>query len=228
MDDFCKMRILIVEDESGIFNFLKQGLEEESYAVDIAEEGRKGLELALSGKYDLLLLDWMIPGLSGIGICRQFRKQFKETPIIFLTAKDTLDETVFGLQAGANDYIKKPFHFEELLERIKVQLRPKSGEHSIFKIGDITLNTVTHQVLKGDEEISLTQKEFALLEYLLRNKGMVCRRTRIIESVWDIHFDYNTGVIDVFINALRKKLKLGKDENYIQTVRGVGYIAREI
>jgi two-component system copper resistance phosphate regulon response regulator CusR len=222
------MRILIVEDEPGIYNFLKQGLEEESYSIDIAEDGKKGLELALSGEYDLLLLDWMVPGLSGIEVCRQFRKHFKETPIIFLTAKDTLDDTVFGLQAGANDYIKKPFHFEELLERIKVQLRPKSGEHSIFTIGDITLNTKTYQVLKGAEEISLTQKEFALLEYLLRNKGMVCRRSRIIESVWDIHFDYNTGVIDVFINALRKKLKLGKDENYIQTVRGVGYIAKEI
>lgn len=222
------MRILIVEDEPGIYNFLKQGLEEEAYTIDIAEDGKKGLELALSGEYDLLLLDWMVPGLSGIEVCRQFRKQFKETPIIFLTAKDTLDETVFGLQAGANDYIKKPFHFEELLERIKVQLRPKSGEHSIFKIGDITLNTTTYQVLKGAEEISLTQKEFALLEYLLRNKGRVCRRSRIIESVWDIHFDYNTGVIDVFINALRKKLKLGKDENYIQTVRGVGYIAKEL
>tara|TARA_R110001583_G_scaffold43034_1_gene136805 strand:- start:12842 stop:13510 length:669 start_codon:yes stop_codon:yes gene_type:complete len=221
------MRILIVEDEPGIFNFLKQGLEEESYAVDVAEEGKKGLELALSGEYDLLLLDWMIPGLSGIEVCRQFRKQFKEIPIIFLTAKDTLDETVFGLQAGANDYIKKPFHFEELLERIKVQLRPKSGDHSIFKVGNITLNTATYQVFKETEEISLTQKEFALLEHLLRNKGKVCRRSRIIESVWDIHFDYNTGVIDVFINALRKKLKLGKDENFIQTVRGVGYIAKE-
>ena len=222
------MRILIVEDEPGIYNFLKQGLEEESYTIDIAEDGKKGLELARSGEYDLLLLDWMVPGLSGIEICRQFRKQFKETPIIFLTAKDTIDETVFGLQAGANDYIKKPFHFEELLERIKVQLRPKTGEHSIFKIGDITLNTTTYQVFKGTEEVSLTQKEFALLEYLLRNKGIVCRRSRIIESVWDIHFDYNTGVIDVFINALRKKLKLGKDENYIQTVRGVGYIAKEL
>lgn len=221
------MRILIVEDEPGIFNFLKQGLEEESYAIDIAEDGRKGLELALSGAYDLLLLDWMIPGVSGIELCRQFRKEFKETPVIFLTAKDTVDETVFGLQAGANDYIKKPFHFEELLERIKVQLRPKSGEHSIFKIGTITLNTSTHQVFKGSEEISLTQKEFALLEYLVRNKGVVCRRSRIIESVWDIHFEYNTGVIDVFINALRKKLKLTKDENYIQTIRGVGYVAKE-
>ncbi|SRX75297.1 response regulator transcription factor [Aequorivita antarctica] len=222
------MRILIVEDEPGIYNFLKQGLEEESYAVDIAEEGKKGLQLALSGEYDLLLLDWMVPGMSGIEICRQFRKEFKDTPVIFLTAKDTVDETIFGLQAGANDYIKKPFHFEELLERIKVQLRPKSGEHSIFKLGNITLNTTTHQVLKAEEVISLTQKEFALLEYLMRNKGIVCRRSRIIESVWDIHFEYNTGVIDVYINALRKKLKLGEDENYIQTVRGVGYVAKEI
>jgi len=222
------MRILIVEDELGISNFLKQGLEEESYAVDIAEEGKQGLEMALLGEYDLLLLDWMVPGISGIEICRQFRKDFKDTPVIFLTAKDTLDETIFGLQSGANDYIKKPFHFEELLERIKVQLRPKSGEHSTFKLGEITLNTSTHQVFKAEEEVALTQKEFALLEYLIRNKGLVCRRSRIIESVWEIHFDYNTGVIDVFINALRKKLKLGKDENYIQTVRGVGYIAKEL
>ncbi|GAA5020696.1 DNA-binding response regulator [Marivirga lumbricoides] len=222
------MRILVVEDEQGIAAFLKQGLEEESFAVDVADEGKKGLELALSGEYDILLLDWMLPGLSGIEICRQFRKEFTATPIIFLTSKDTIDETIFGLQAGANDYIKKPFHFEELLERIKVQLRPKSGAHSQFSLGNITLNTETHQVFKEAEEISLTQKEFALLEYLLRNKGKVCRRTRIIESVWDIHFEYNTGVIDVYINALRKKLKLSDQENHIQTVRGVGYIAKEV
>jgi DNA-binding response OmpR family regulator len=222
------MRILVVEDEQGIAAFLKQGLEEESFAVDVADEGKKGLQLALSGEYDLLLLDWMLPGLSGIEICRQFRKEFENTPIIFLTAKDTLDETIFGLQTGANDYIKKPFHFEELLERIKVQLRPKSGDHAIFVLGSITLNTETHQVTKGNQEIKLTQKEFALLEHLIRNKGKVCRRTRIIESVWDIHFDYNTGVIDVYINALRNKLLLTEAENYIQTVRGVGYIAKEL
>ncbi len=222
------MRILIVEDEKGIASFLKQGLEEESFAVDIADEGKLGLRLALSGAYDILLLDWMLPGLSGIEICRQFRKEFPTTPVIFLTAKDTLDETLFGLQSGANDYIKKPFHFEEILERIKVQLRPKMGEHSQFTLGIITLNTETHQVFKGKEEINLTQKEFALLEYLIRNKGKVCRRTRIIESVWDIHFEYNTGVIDVYINALRKKLSLSDEENYIQTVRGVGYIAKEL
>jgi two-component system, OmpR family, copper resistance phosphate regulon response regulator CusR len=222
------MRILIVEDEPGIYNFLKQGLEEESFSVDIAENGNKGLQLALSGDYDLLLLDWMVPGISGIEVCRQFRKEFSDTPIIFLTAKDTVDETIFGLQSGANDYIKKPFHFEELLERIKVQLRPKSGEHSLFNLGNITLNTENHQVLKNGEEINLTQKEFALLEFLMRNKGAVCRRTRIIESVWDIHFEYNTGVIDVYINALRKKLQLNADENYIQTIRGIGYMAKEL
>ena len=226
--DICDMRILIVEDEKGIAAFLKQGLEEESFAVDVAMEGNNGLQLALSGDYDLLLLDWMVPGKSGIEICRQFRKEFESTPVIFLTAKDTVDETIFGLQSGANDYIKKPFHFEELLERIKVQLRPKSGEHALFVLGPITLNTESHQVHKNKEEIHLTQKEFALLEYLMRNKGKVCRRTRIIESVWDIQFEYNTGVIDVYINALRKKLMLTADENYLQTVRGVGYIAKEL
>lgn len=223
------MRILVVEDEPGIANFLKQGLEEEAFAVDVAEEGKQGLQMALSGEYNLLILDWMLPGLSGIEICRQFRKEYSQTPIIFLTARDTLDDTIFGLQSGGNDYIKKPFHFEELLERVKVQLRPAaSGEHEVFTLGDIVLNTSTHQVFKGEQEVHLTQKEFALLEYLMRNKGKVCRRTRIIESVWDIHFEYNTGVIDVYVNTLRKKLNLQIDEDYIQTVRGVGYIAKEI
>jgi DNA-binding response OmpR family regulator len=221
------MRILIVEDEIGIANFLKQGLEEEAYVVDVALDGKTGLEYALSGDHDLLLLDWMLPGLSGIEICRQFRKDNAITPIIFLTAKDTVDETVFGLQAGANDYIKKPFHFEELLERVRVQLRPQTGDQTVFTLGPISLDTASHQVRKGEEEISLTQKEFALLEYLIRNKGSVCRRSRIIERVWDIHFDYNTGIIDVYINALRKKLRLSEAEPYIQTVRGVGYIAKD-
>jgi DNA-binding response OmpR family regulator len=162
------------------------------------------------------------------GLCRQFRKSFPTTPIIFLTARDTVQDTIFGLQSGANDYIKKPFHFDEMLERIRVQLRPKTGEHGRFTLGKIILDTDTHQVWKGDQEIPLTQKEFALLEFLMRNKGVVCRRTRILESVWDIHFEYNTGVIDVYINALRKKLDLQKDEDYIQTVRGVGYIAKDL
>lgn len=222
------MRILIVEDELGISNFLKQGLEEESFAVDVTDNGDEGLMLAMSGEYDLLLLDWMVPGKSGIEICTQFRKEFKETPVIFLTAKDTTQETIFGLQVGANDYIKKPFHFEELLERIRVQLRSKSADEGELRLGDIIINLSAHTVFKGDLEVSLTQKEFSLLELLVRNKGKVCSRTKIIESVWDIHFDYNTSVIDVFINSLRKKLSVSEKDDYIQTVRGVGYIAKEL
>jgi len=222
------MRILIIEDEKGIANFVKQGLEEEAYAVDAADNGITGLDWALSNEYDLLLVDWMLPGKSGIDVVREFRKENATTPVIFLTARDTLEDTIQGLRAGANDYVKKPFHFEELLERIKVQLRPKTGEHEKFTLGGIVLDISAHQVWKEGEEVFLTQKEFALFEYLIRNKGKVCRRTRIIESVWDIHFDYNTGVIDVYINAIRKKLKLTKDENYIQTIRGVGYIAKDL
>jgi len=222
------VRILVVEDEIGIANFLKQGLEEESYAVDVAISGNEGLKMALSGEYDLLILDWMLPEKSGVEICTEFRNEFKETPVLFLTAKDTVQETIFGLQVGANDYIKKPFHFEELLERIRVQLRTKSSDKSELVLGSIVLDLNAHTVFKENIEIALTQKEFALLELLIRNKGKVCSRTKIIQSVWDIHFDYNTSVIDVFINSLRKKLKITDAENYIQTVRGVGYIVKEI
>ncbi|WP_425637646.1 response regulator transcription factor [Algoriphagus yeomjeoni] len=222
------MRILIVEDEPGISSFLKQGLDEESYTVNVAENGEKGLQLALSGEYDLLLLDWMLPLKSGVEVCREFRKQFADTPVIFLTAKDTVDETITGLQSGANDYIKKPFHFEELLERIRVQLRSKVNTEEKYTLGPISLYTNRHQVFLEEEEVQLTQKEFALLEYLMKNKNQVCRRTQIIEEVWDIHFDYNTGVIDVFMNSLRKKLHFSTNEDYIHTVRGVGYIAKEL
>ena len=222
------MNLLIVEDEAGITSFLRQGLEEEGYAVDVAEEGKQGLAMALSGNYDLLLLDWMLPNVTGVELCRRFREKYPSTPVIFLTAKDTVQETIEGLQSGANDYIKKPFHFEELLERIRVQLRSKVNEQEHFTLGNIVLNTATHQVHKAEQEVYLTQKEFALLAYLMRNKGKVCERKQIIEHVWDIHFEYNTGVIDVYMNALRKKLELGKDEDYIQTIRGVGYIAKDL
>ncbi len=221
------MRILIVEDEPGIANFLRDGLTEESFAVDIAANGNKGLELSSTNEYDLILLDWMIPGISGIEVCRQIRKSNSLVPIIFLTAKDTVTDTVFGLEAGANDYIKKPFEFEELLARIRVQLRTKEGEQTILKLGNITMNLGTHQVFSSSKEIILTQKEFSLLEYLIRNKGKVCTRTRIIEHVWDIHFDADTSVIDVYINFLRKKLDNGKGKSFIHTIRGVGYVARE-
>ncbi len=221
------MRILIVEDETGIANFIKDGLEEESFAVDVADNGNSGLRLAVVNDYDLILLDWMIPGISGIEVCRKLEITNKSVPIIFLTAKDTVQDTVFGLEAGANDYIKKPFEFEELLARIRVQLRTKEGEQSVLTFNDIKLDLNTHQVFKDSNEITLTQKEFSLLEFLIRNKNKVCTRTRIIEHVWDIHFDADTSVIDVYINFLRKKLDTGNEKSFIQTVRGVGYIIKE-
>ncbi|HPG07095.1 MAG TPA: response regulator transcription factor [Saprospiraceae bacterium] len=222
------MRILIVEDEKGISQFLKQGLEEEAYQVVVAQDGHEGLQLGKDPDLDLILLDWMMPGMSGLDVCRQLRSEDVQTPIIFLTAKDTVPETIAGLEAGANDYIKKPFHFEELLARIKVQLRPIQEIHDQLTLGDIVLDATAHRVFRGNQEISLTQKEFALLKYLLEHKGTVCERTQIIRDVWDIHFDYNTSIIEVYINALRKKLELHKEEDAIQTIRGIGYIAREM
>jgi len=223
------MRVLLVEDESAILGFLKEGLEEEGFAVDVANNGRKGLELALDyiNEYDIILLDWMLPGVSGIEICRSVRKENKTVPIIFLTAKDTVDDTVFGLETGANDYLKKPFAFEELLARMRVLLRNIAGEQTVFKAGNISMNIDFHQVTKNGQPVELTQKEFALLEYLLRNNGKVCRRTRIMEKIWDIHFDKDTSVIDVFINGLRKKLDDKNQESIIQTIRGVGYRINE-
>ncbi len=219
------MRIFLAEDETAIAGFLKEGLEEEGFAVDVANNGRAALEMAMTNlnEYDIVLLDWMMPGVSGIEICRRIRKENKAIPVIFLTAKDTVDDTVFGLEAGANDYLKKPFAFEELLARIKVLLRNKTGEQNIFETGNIVLDTEAHLVTKNGHAVELTQKEFALLEYLLRNKGKVCRRSRIIEKIWDIHFEKDTSVIDVFINALRKKLDTKDSESFIQTIRGVGY-----
>jgi len=223
------MRILLAEDEAAIAGFIKEGLEEEGFAVDVASNGRIGLDMAMNNlsEYDLFLLDWMMPGVSGIEICRSIRKENKSVPIIFLTAKDTVDDTVFGLEAGANDYLKKPFAFEELLARIRVLLRSKTGEQNVFEADGIILNTEVHKVTKNSQAVELTQKEFALLEYLLRNKGKVCRRTRIIEKIWDIHFDKDTSVIDVFINAIRKKLDEPGKESFIQTIRGVGYRVNE-
>jgi len=221
------VKILIIEDEPGIAKFIKQGLEEELFTVDIASDGIAGLESAKNYDYDLILLDWMLPGISGIEVLTQLRKTNKEVPVIFLTAKDTVHDTVLGLKAGANDYIKKPFAFEELLERIRVQLRPRTDKDEKLVWGDIKLDLRTHQVFKKDKEIFLTQKEFSLLEYLILHKGKVCNRTQIIQKVWDINFEYSTGVIDVYINALRNKLDLKGSDIYIKTVRGIGYIAIE-
>jgi DNA-binding response OmpR family regulator len=220
------MHILIIEDEKGIVDFLKQGLEEENYTVSTAFDGVDGLQKALELPVDLILLDWMLPKMQGIEVCRNIRKENTIIPILFLTAKDTIQETIEGLKTGANDYIKKPFSFEELLERIKIHFRAKD-EAKIVTLGNITIDKSKFQVFVDDNEVSLTHREYELLEYLIKNKGNVCTRNKIIEDVWDIHFEYDTGVIDVFMNAIRKKLNLTKDQDLIKTIRGVGYIAND-
>ena len=220
------MHILIVEDEIGIMQFLQQGLEEEGYQISTAFDGARGLELFLENHFDLILLDWMLPKMTGLELCKEIRKSNSTIPILFLTAKDTVQETIEGLQSGANDYIKKPFSFEELVERIKVHFRkPKNPDH--LTLGPVTIDLQKHQVFTNDKEVILTQREFELLNYLVQNKGKVCTRNQIIEDVWDIHFEYDTGVIDVFMNAIRKKLNLKVEEDYIKTIRGVGYIAND-
>jgi DNA-binding response OmpR family regulator len=220
------MHILIIEDEKGIVDFLKQGLEEENYTVSTAFDGVDGLQKALELPVDLILLDWMLPKMQGIEVCRNIRKENTTIPILFLTAKDTIQETIEGLKTGANDYIKKPFSFEELLERIKIHFRAKD-EAKIVTLGNITIDKSKFQVFVDNNEVSLTHREYELLEYLIKNKGNVCTRNKIIEDVWDIHFEYDTGVIDVFMNAIRKKLNLTKDQDLIKTIRGVGYIAND-
>ncbi|MFE3871646.1 response regulator transcription factor [Flavobacterium sp. ZS1P70] len=220
------MHILIVEDEVGIVQFLKQGLEEEGYKITCATDGLQGFELIQKKKFDLILLDWMLPKMTGLELCKAVRLKDNSTPIIFLTAKDTIQETIEGLKAGANDYIKKPFSFDELTERIKIHFRNQK-EQEILNLGTIEINVSQHRVLANGNEVNLTHREYDLLCYLVKNKGKVCTRTQIIEDVWNIHFDYDTGVIDVFMNAIRKKLNLKIEEDYIKTVRGVGYIAND-
>ncbi|MBF7091702.1 response regulator transcription factor [Flavobacterium sp. ALJ2] len=220
------MHILIVEDEAGIVQFLKQGLEEEGYKITTAADGVAGFELTQKQKYDLILLDWMLPKINGLDLCKAIRIKDTTTPIIFLTAKDTILETIEGLKAGANDYIKKPFSFEELIERIKIHFRNQKTPE-ILTLGTIKINLAQHTVCSNGIEVSLTQREFELLTYLVKNKGNVCTRNQILQAVWQINFEYDTSVIDVFMNAIRKKLNLKIEEDYIKTIRGIGYIAND-
>ncbi len=221
------MRILIVEDEKKIADFIKRGLKEEGYAVDLAHDGENGLFLAKTNNYDLILLDLMLPKLDGITLCRKLREAKISTPLIMLTAKDAVREKVIGLDAGADDYLTKPFAFEELLARIRAILRKKgASEATKLEVGDLSLDLHTHKVARAGKEIELTAKEYALLEYLMRNSGSIVTRTMISEHVWDIDFDTFTNVIDVYINYLRNKIDTGHSKKLIQTVRGRGYILK--
>jgi DNA-binding response OmpR family regulator len=219
------MKILIVEDEPGIYTFLQEGLEDEGYQTRVATDGQAALDAYAEWRPDLILLDWMLPVLDGLEVCNRIRLGDTTTPILFLTARDTVEETISGLRAGANDYIKKPFSFDELAERIKIHFRNRQDDR-VLRLGDIEQNLTTYQVTRNGKHVKLTGREFDLLAYFISHKGHVCTREDIIKNVWGIDFQYDTGVIDVFMNALRKKLDM-KADGLIKTVRGVGFIAED-
>lgn len=222
------MRILVVEDEKKVASFIKKGLEEDYYSVDVALDGKEGSRLALSEEYDLIILDIMLPFIDGISILKNIRNEKNPTPVLMLTAKDNVEDKVLGLDAGADDYLSKPFAFDELLARVRALLRRNSTEKkAILAAGDLELDTQTHKAFRGGTEIQLTPREYAILEYLLRNKNRVISRTLLSEHVYDYHFDSDTNVIDVYINKLRNKIDKGFYNPILQTVRGVGYIIKD-
>ena len=221
------MRILVIEDEHKIAGSLKKGLEQESWAVDLAYDGEYGYDLAATEDYDIIILDLMLPKMDGLTLCRRLREEENiHTPVLILTAKGQLDDKVAGLDAGADDYLVKPFAFEELLARIKaLTRRPKSQLSVTLGAADLTLDTLTFTVKRGKEKISLSRKEFALLEYLLRSKGKVLTKEQIIAHIWDYDADVLPNTVEVYIGYLRNKIDrpFKNKPSLIQTVRGFGY-----
>lgn len=218
------MRILIVEDEPKVASFIRRALEEESYAVDVCSDGIQGRDLASEVDYDLIILDLLLPGLPGIDVLKAVRDAKVATPILILTARSKVDQRVKGLDAGADDYLTKPFAIEELIARVRALLRRASGDTAgILQIDDLVLNPISREVTRSGQHIDLTSKEYALLEYMMRNAGRVLTRPMIAEHVWDLDFDTFTNVIDVYISYLRNKIDRGHTRELIHTVRGSGY-----
>jgi DNA-binding response OmpR family regulator len=218
------MRILIVEDEKKVANFIKKGLQQEGYAADIAQDGEEALESAMTFDYDAMVLDIMLPRKSGLDVLRSIRASKPKLAVLVLTAKGTLDDKVTGFDAGADDYLIKPFAFAELSARIRALLRRGAAKDNKLKVGDLEMDTSTRQVRRGGQSIDLKLKEYALLEFLLRNAHRAVTRTMIVEHVWDIHFDSISNVVDVHINSLRNKIDKAFNPPLIHTVRGVGYM----
>jgi heavy metal response regulator len=219
------MRILVVEDESKVASFIKKGLEEEGYAVDLAHDGREGVLLALDGVHDLIVLDINLPGLDGLGVLKELRQAKVRTPVLLLTVRATIEDKVLGLDTGADDYLTKPFSFQELVARIRALLRRRAeAQPTLLQVADLTLDPARRLVHRGGVKIELTSKEFALLDYFMRHPGRVLTRTMIAEHVWDYDFDTMTNIIDVYVNHLRKKVDAGRHPKLIRTVRGVGYV----
>ena len=221
------MKILIVEDEPKVASFIKNGLEENNYSAEIAYDGLSAEKLARLNKYDLFIVDIIIPGISGLDLCKKLKMLNTDLPVLMLTALGTTDDKIIGFEAGANDYLVKPFEFRELLARVKVLLKkPNQSQGTVNRliVGDLVLDLDTKTALRGGSQIDLTAKEFSLLEFFMRNTGRVLSRIDIAEKVWDIKFDFGTNVVDVYINFLRKKIDKGFDKKLIHTRVGFGYV----
>jgi heavy metal response regulator len=221
------MRILVVEDEKALADIIKKGFEEEGYAVDVAYNGEDGLFMAENESSDLIILDIMLPIIDGMTILRRIRKAGVSTPVLMLTARDAITDKVSGLDGGADDYLTKPFHFEELLARIRALLRRDSeAKTSIIQIGDLHIDMASHEVKRAGKQVLLSAKEYALLELLAINRNKVLSRTHISEHIYDYEFDLDSNVIDVFVNRIRSKIDKGYETKLIHTVRGAGYMLK--
>ena len=224
------MKILVIEDEKRVAQFLKKGFQEESYTVDLASDGVQGLSLALSGDYDAIVLDIMLPRKDGFEVLQKLRDEKVSTPILILSAKSEVEDRVAGLNWGADDYLPKPFAFSEALARVRSIMRRqqgREGQASELTLADLKVDLLARRVTRGGTPITLTNKEFQVLEYLLRNKGRVLSRVILTEHIWDMNFDTETNIVDVVINRLRRKIDDHFSPPLIHTVRGVGYVMRE-
>ena len=221
------MSVLVVEDDPGTARFLRQGLEEEGHSVDVATDGIEGRAYGHGSRYDLILLDVQLPGLSGLGLARELRREGIETPILMLTARDATHDVIEGLDAGADDYLTKPFEFDELLARIRALTRRRAGvPNGLLRVADLELNRLTRVVRRGTRVVDLSPREFRLLEFLLLYADEVVTRTRLLEGVWGMTFDPETNVVEAHISNLRRKLEDGGAPRLVQTVRGAGYSIR--
>ncbi len=224
------MRILIVEDEKKVWQFLKKGFQAESFSVDVATDGEQGLSLARTGSYDVIILDIMLPKKDGIELLKELRASKVASPVLILSARSEVDDRVQGLNLGADDYLPKPFSYSEVLARVRAIVRRKSADvqTSILLLADLKVDLLSRRVERASIEISLTAKEFELLEYLLRSKGRVLSRAILMEHIWDMNFDSETNIVDVLVNRLRRKIDDDFTPKLIHTVRGVGYVMKEI
>lgn len=222
------MNVLVVEDEEKLAALIEKGLIEEQHEVTLCADGESGLDEALSGKYDAIVLDLMLPGKSGNEVLEELRGRNMATPVIIVTAKDSIDDRVEGLDGGADDYLVKPFAFAELAARLRsLARRADSAQQVVLRVADVTLDPIQQEVLRGDEKIELTSKEYSLLQYFMSNVNETLTRKMIAENVWDINFANYSNVIDVYVNFLRKKIDKDREERLITTVRGVGYMMRD-